>query len=135
MSSAVGTTSPTILIVDDDPDAHTITQLALRPLNARFVAAWDGIASVAVARQEPPDLIILDVGLPAGDGFTVLKRLQRIPALARVPTIVLSARDREHNEDAARAAGADVYLQKPVDPGTLYATALRLLAPDNGAWA
>ena len=119
---------PSILIIDDDPHSHRITQLALSSLGARFVAAWSGLDSITVARKELPDLIILDLGLPAGDGFSVLQRIAHMPALAQIPVIVVSAHDADRKAAAALDAGAEVYLQKPVDPQVLLDTATRLLS-------
>jgi DNA-binding response OmpR family regulator len=60
-------------------------------------------------------LIILDLGIPVGDGFVVLERLQSNDALSAIPVIVLTARDRQNNEDRALKAGAAAFFQKPVD--------------------
>ena len=77
--------------------------------------ACDGYAAVATAQKERPDLIILDLGLPAGDGFVVLDRLRNRANLTGVPVIVLSARDPETSEERALMAGATAYFQKPPD--------------------
>ena len=67
----------------------------------------DGYSAIAMAHKEHPQLIILDLGLPAGDGFAVLKNLQEYPALSGIPVIVLTARDPEANEKRTLEAGAD----------------------------
>ena len=106
---------PKILIVDDDPDLRRALRLRLRANNYDTVHAQDGYTAVAVAQKEHPDLIVLDLGLPAGDGFVVLDRLQNIDALSSVPVIVLSARDPQSNEERALKAGAAAFFQKPAD--------------------
>ena len=64
-----------ILIVDDDPDLRRALKLRLRANHYDTLQAGDGYAAIAVANKERPSLIILDLGLPAGDGYTVLERL------------------------------------------------------------
>jgi DNA-binding response OmpR family regulator len=108
-------TKPKILVVDDDPDILRALRLRLRANNCDIATAGDGYAAIATAQKERPDLIILDLGLPAGDGFVVLERLQNSDVLAGIPVIVLSARDPQGNEERALKAGATMFFQKPVD--------------------
>src|ERR1700677_2740499 len=95
-----------ILIIDDDP--HLILGLTprLRASNYTVVTAGDAIAAIAVARKEVPDLIILDLGLPGGDGFMVLERIRNLADLSGVPVIVLSARDPVDNRKRSLEGGA-----------------------------
>jgi DNA-binding response OmpR family regulator len=72
-----------------------------------------------MAQKEQPNLIILDLGLPAGDGFVVLERLQGIDALSSIPVIVLTARDPQSNEHRTLQAGATAFFQKPADNNEL----------------
>ena len=106
---------PKILVVDDDPDLVRALRLRLRANNFEVTTASDGYSAIASAQKERPALIILDLGLPVGDGFVVLDRLQNIDALSGVPVIVLSARDPQANEERALRAGAAAFLQKPAD--------------------
>src|ERR1700683_4075166 len=108
-----------ILIVDDDPDVRLGLHVRLKANHYNVIFAPDGMASIAEARKHMPDLIILDLGLPAGDGFSVLERLKANDSLSSIPVIVLSARDRTANRDRALKAGARVFLQKPVDNARL----------------
>src|SRR6202790_5342912 len=80
-----------IMVVDDDPDLRQALSLRLRANNFDTVNDCDGYSAIALAQKERPHLIILDLGLPAGDGFTVLKNLQEYPALSVIPVIVLTA--------------------------------------------
>ena len=106
---------PRILLVDDDPDLLRALRLRLRANNYEVTTASDGYAAIASAQKERPSLIILDLGLPVGDGFVVLNRLQNSDALSGVPVIVLSARDPQNNEEKALKAGAAAFFQKPAD--------------------
>src|ERR1700727_1091015 len=95
-----------ILIVDDDEYLLLGLAAKLKANGYAVVTAMDGVAAIASARRETPDLIILDLGLPAGDGFLVLERLRALPGLTATPVIVLSARDPANNERRALQAGA-----------------------------
>jgi CheY-like chemotaxis protein len=101
-----------ILVVDDDPDLVRALRLRLRANNYDVTTASDGYAAIAQAQKERPALIILDLGLPVGDGFVVLDRLQTSDALSGVPVIVLSARDPQTNEERALKAGAAAFFSE-----------------------
>jgi two-component system KDP operon response regulator KdpE len=103
-----------ILVVDDDPDVRLGLQLRLSANHYDVISAADGVASIAEARKHMPDLMILDLGLPAGDGFSVLERMKANEKLSSIPVIVLSGRDRVGNRDRAIKAGARTFLQKPM---------------------
>lgn len=104
-----------IMVVDDDPDLRHVLSLRLRANNFDTVNVCDGYSAIAMAQKEKPYLIILDLGLPAGDGFAVLKNLQQYPALSVIPVIVLTARDPEANEKRTLESGAVAFFQKPAD--------------------
>jgi DNA-binding response OmpR family regulator len=104
-----------IMIVDDDPDLRQALRLRLRANHYDTVNAVDGYSAIAQAYKERPDLIILDLGLPAGDGFVVLDRLQKDDKLSSIPVIVLTARDPQGSERRALQAGAAAFFQKPAD--------------------
>lgn len=104
-----------IMVVDDDPDLRQALSLRLRANNFDTVNVCDGYSAIAMAQKEKPHLIILDLGLPAGDGFAVLKSLQQYPALSVIPVIVLTARDPEGNEKRTIESGAVAFFQKPAD--------------------
>jgi CheY-like chemotaxis protein len=79
----------------------------------------DAFSSLGEARKHEPDLILLDLGLPAGDGFVVMDRLKAVPALAMIPIIVVSGRSGAANRERALKAGAKAFLEKPVDNAEL----------------
>jgi CheY-like chemotaxis protein len=118
-----------VLIVDDDEDIRGLLNLRLRSLDYDTVFAADGIGAISTARKEEPDLILLDIGLPGGDGFTVIERLKRMPALQPTPIIVVSARADAPTRERALAAGAKAFLEKPVDKERLFAEVERALEP------
>lgn len=106
---------PKILVVDDDPDLLKALRVRLRANNCDVITVSDGYSVIGAAQKERPDVIILDLGLPAGDGFVVLERLQQSDQLSGIPVIVLTARDPQGNEARALKAGAAAFFQKPVD--------------------
>lgn len=108
-----------ILIVDDDPDLRQALRLRLRANQYETVNAVDGYSAIAQAYKEYPDLIILDLGLPAGDGYVVLDRLQKDDKLSKIPVIVLTARDPQNHEERALRSGAAAFFQKPADNSEL----------------
>ena len=104
-----------VLIVEDDADIRGLLNVRLRQHAYDTAFATDGMTALAIARREGPDLILLDLGLPAGDGFTVMERMKSIASLAAVPVVVITARDASVNYDRAVAAGAAAFVQKPID--------------------
>jgi DNA-binding response OmpR family regulator len=122
-----------IMVVDDDPTLRQGLNLRLRANHYEVVNASDGYSALAVAQKERPDLIILDLGLPAGDGFTVLKQFQQFPALELIPVIVLTARDPQDNEKRSLQSGAVAFFQKPADNDELL-NVIRLGLETGAAW-
>jgi DNA-binding response OmpR family regulator len=108
-----------ILIVDDDPELRMALKLRLRANQFETISASDGYSAIALAQKERPNLIILDLGLPAGNGYSVLKRLQENDTLCHIPVIVLTARDPQGNEMRSLDAGASAFFQKPADNNEL----------------
>jgi DNA-binding response OmpR family regulator len=102
-----------ILIIDDDQ--HLLLGLTARLKHNGYgvITSMDAVSAIAVARRALPDLIILDLGLPAGDGFLVLERMRGLPDLSAIPVIVLSARDPAQNKQRALDDGAIAFFQKP----------------------
>lgn len=102
-----------VLIVEDDADVRLGYQVLLKAKHYDTFFAGDSLSAISEARKHQPDLIILDLGLPAGDGFVVLERFRAITQLSLIPVIVVSARNVHENKERALKAGARAYLQKP----------------------
>jgi two-component system KDP operon response regulator KdpE len=120
-----------ILIVEDDTDVRLGYHILLKANHYDTVFASDALSAVSGARKHLPDLIILDLGLPAGDGFIVLDRFRADTDLSVIPVIVVSARDFHGNKEHALQAGARAYLQKPWNDDELLAIIGHLLGqPD-----
>jgi len=109
------TSKPKVLIVEDDDDLRHGMTRRLQASGYAVVNAEDGVGAISVARNERPDVVLLDLGLPAGDGITVLERYAALPELSAIPVVVLTGRDPRTAEPATRKFDVAAFLQKPVD--------------------
>ena len=109
---------PTLLIVEDEAAIRRFLRASLPDAGYRLIEAETGAQGLRLAVNQPPDLVILDLGLPDMDGLEVIRRLREWTSL---PILVLSARDQEQQKVAALDAGADDYLTKPFGVGELLA--------------
>jgi len=125
--------APTVLLIEDDLNVYHGIRRKLLACNYQTLYAPDAVASISQARQHRPDVILLDLGLPAGDGFVVMNRLKQFPDLSTIPVIVLSGRDRAANEARALQAGAAAFLQKPVSGEVLVEAIGRCLSRREAA--
>jgi DNA-binding response OmpR family regulator len=116
-----------ILIVEDDSDVSHGLRIVLRANGYAVIIAGDAVAAVSEAKKENPDLIILDLGLPAGDGYLVMERLSNLESLAAVPVIVFTARDEHMHREKALQAGARAFFSKPTDHKILLASIQEIL--------
>jgi DNA-binding response OmpR family regulator len=116
-----------ILLVDDEPDALEVLGFKLREAGFTPLFAKDGARALAVARDERPDLIVLDLMLPEIDGLEVCKILRRVPATAGIPILMLTARAAEMDRIVGLELGADDYVTKPFSPRELVLRIRKLL--------
>ena len=107
-------TTHLILLVDDDQDLLTTLSAGLRQRGYDVAVALDAVAAMSAAVRLKPHVVVLDVGLPGGEGSVVMKRMHALPQLAGVPVIIISGRDPQRYRDEALAAGASAYLGKPL---------------------
>jgi DNA-binding response OmpR family regulator len=110
-----------ILIVDDDADTRLILSARLKSNHYHTVFASDALQTMSVALKEQPDAILLDLGLPGGNGLMVLKRLKANTSLSGIPVIIVTVEDPQTAEDLTIQAGAVAFLQKPVAQDKLMA--------------
>jgi CheY-like chemotaxis protein len=110
-----------ILIIDDHADTRLLVSARLKKHGYDTVFAADALQAIAVARQTQPDAILLDLGLPGGNGFIVLERLKTNTALSRIPVIILTADESPESELKGLETGAVAFLQKPVQEEALIA--------------
>jgi DNA-binding response OmpR family regulator len=127
-----------VLVVEDDPELMKALSIRIRWLGHDVVQAMDGYQAITVALKEEPNVVLLDIGLPGGDGLTVLSRYASLPTLMSTPVVVLSGRDPARIEAAVLESGATAFLRKPVDNGELDAAldaAIHSVRHDVGAGA
>jgi len=122
-----------VLIVEDDPDQLALAQLRVRM--AGFAARTADSASAlqeALARHEPPDVLLLDVILPDGDGFDILARLRSHPKHALLPVVMLTVKDDPMDIERGLALGAEGYIVKPYSKKLLEDVLSQVLRLDAG---
>jgi two-component system KDP operon response regulator KdpE len=104
-----------VLVVEDEPVQLKVLTSSLAAEGFDVVVARDGVQAVSTVRREQPHLVLLDIGLPGGDGYVVIKRLKAMSQHVSLPIIAVSARAAETDRDKMMEVGADDYFQKPVD--------------------
>ena len=119
-----------ILVADDDKLVQSAFSDILEYSGYAVISAWDGEEAFVKARQERPDLILLDIMMPKRNGIQVAQDLKADPATQHIPIIIVTALS---GTPAAQVTRAEVYLQKPVRPGDLLEQVRRLLAAREAA--
>jgi DNA-binding response OmpR family regulator len=104
-----------ILVIEDDPGSRRCFDFLFEKEGYQVIVASNGLEGLRMARQDNPDILILDVMLPGLDGFEVCHRLRSEPATAKLPIIMLSAKGQDEDKVTALKVGANVFLAKPVD--------------------
>lgn len=122
-----------ILVIDDDQAIVELVKVNLELLGHLVTVAPDGIKGLALAQQNRPDLIVLDVMMPDLDGFTVCQRLRHNPATANIPVLMLTALGMTRDKVTGFDSGADDYLVKPFEIPELQVRVRALLRRSGAA--
>jgi CheY-like chemotaxis protein len=109
----------TILVVDDFDDTRLLLRTWLERKGFRVIEAEDGIQAVAVAMEENPDLIIMDLEMPRLDGLAATRRIRQLTELQTVPVVAVSAYGADQFRAQALAAGCNEYVSTPFEPEAL----------------
>ncbi len=124
-----------VLLIDDDPDFVAATTIVLESKPYQVITALDGDEGLKKARQEKPDVIILDVIMPTKDGFAVCEEIKKQPDLADIPVLMLTSFAQRVGESTVSVSKglsteAEDYIDKPVNPNELIRRIERLLRKD-----
>ncbi|MFN8483383.1 MAG: response regulator transcription factor [Anaerolineae bacterium] len=118
-----------ILVVDDEPNIVELARLYLKNEGYEVLTAGDGRAALDTIRQQPPDLVLLDIMLPGMDGWEVCKQVRQF---SRVPIIMLTARGDDVDKIVGLELGADDYMVKPFNPREMVARVKAVLRRTDG---
>ena len=118
----------TILIADDDERVLKALMLRLGEVGFKVITATDGYSALALATKHKPGLLILDINMPAGDGFSVQERMKGIPGMATTPVIYVTGDKSERLDDVAKQLGAFAVIHKPFHIEELIDTALSAMS-------
>lgn len=117
-----------ILIVDDSPtELHKLTDI-LEKQGHQVLKADNGADGVALARQEKPDAVLMDIVMPGLNGFQATRQLAKDPETSAIPVIIVTAKDQETDKVWGTRQGAREYITKPLEEGALLRTLAAVLA-------
>jgi CheY-like chemotaxis protein len=122
-----------VLLVEDHPGVALALGVRLKSMGYLVNTATDAVTAVSQVRKLHPDVVILDIGLPAGDGFMVSERISRLCDNASTPIIFITASQKPGLRERALKMGAAGFLQKPFDATTL-ADAIEIALSPGDNW-
>jgi DNA-binding response OmpR family regulator len=120
-----------ILLIDDSATIVAVLRKTLQSAKAETAEAFDAESGIALARENPPELVFLDVILPGMNGFAALRLFRRDPALHQVPVIMISGNEQAAEQFYANKIGADDFMKKPFTRTEVFTRIERLLDPDG----
>lgn len=121
-----------VLLIEDNAQNRYLTTFLLERSGFTVVCAVDGPQGISEATRSPPDLVLLDIQLPAMDGYTVAAKLREIAALRELPIIAVTSYAMLGDREKALAAGCTGYIEKPIDPETFVAEIERITRAESG---
>lgn len=108
-----------VLIADDEPDLVTMLMVRLRHEGYEVIIARNGDECVALAQQEKPDLILMDVVMPLKNGYDACEEIKKNPKTSRIPIILVTALNQKENVTIGKHLGARDYIMKPFNVNSL----------------
>lgn len=116
-----------ILVADDDKDLVTALSIRLRAAGYEVINAYDGEGAYELANQRKPDLVILDVRMPAGGGFSSLDKMKHSLNTRNIPVVFLTAFDDEEMRAEAKSLGARGFFRKPFNDSDFMSAIIEIL--------
>jgi CheY-like chemotaxis protein len=110
-----------VLYIEDNEQNRYLVSFILKAASYHVIQATSGEEGIALASEQPPDLILLDIQLPGMDGYEIARRLRGNPRLQGVPIVAVTSYAMVGDRENALAAGCDGYLEKPINPDTFLA--------------
>jgi two-component system cell cycle response regulator DivK len=121
-----------VLVVEDDSDHRNIYRMILIHSGYEVLEAMDGEEGIRMAREEQPDIILMDVSIPRIDGWEATRILKSDETTSAIPIIAITAHALKKARQEATEAGCDVYIPKPVEPRQVVEEVRRLIGPATG---
>ena len=121
---------PKALVVEDDPGAQRLVELLLTRIGFEVTVVDDGLTALEQVNASPPDLVVLDLGLPHISGYDVVEGIRSSPVAHRVPILVTTGHRLPQKQVMALQLGANAYLVKPFTRHE-FTVAVRALVPDS----
>ena len=122
----------TVLLVEDNEDNLVVYRTILEHVGYEVLEARDGEEGVSRARQERPDIILMDISIPKMDGWEATVRLKEDGETSGIPIVALTAHALEEDRAKAMRAGCDGYLAKPVEPRRVVQEVEKFIGPPTG---
>jgi twitching motility two-component system response regulator PilH len=109
-----------VMVVDDSPtELHMVVDILKRHDVSNIVTASNGAEAITMAKNEKPDVILMDVVMPEMNGFMATRKIKKDPDTAGIPVIIISSKDQDTDKVWGKRQGADEYLTKPVQENEL----------------
>jgi twitching motility two-component system response regulator PilG len=112
---------PVVVVIDDSPTIRKIMEMTLQRMGLRVVGAASGVTGLAAVAEHQPSLIFLDIVLPNVSGYQLCQVIRRNPNTKKTPIVMLSGKDGIFDKIRGRLVGANDYITKPFEPGSILA--------------
>jgi CheY-like chemotaxis protein len=120
----------TVLIIDDEADIRSFLRAVFEHWGFSVITADGGAAGIALANEQEPTLILLDLNMPGMTGFQTARKIRKCAKIAKIPILAVTALEKSENRDEAHMAGCNAVVSKPIDRERLHQAVVRLI----GQW-